>query len=149
MEDTIRTRVGGESGPLVHKGNPEYQAYQLLHWGFVIAPALAGIDKFFHYLCDWDQYLAPAIERVLPFSARTFMMIVGVVELLAAILVTVKPRIGAYVVATWLVGIIGNLLLARGYYDIALRDVGLVIGALALARLSVVYDQGVHPARSR
>jgi hypothetical protein len=120
---------------------PAYQAYQLLHWGFVAAPTLAGIDKFFHLLTNWDQYLAPAAERLLPFSGHTFMMIVGVIELLAAAIVAVKPRIGAYVVAAWLGLIIINLLTLRGYYDVALRDFGLFLGALALGRLASVYDR--------
>ena len=118
-----------------------YQAYQLLHWGFVAAPTLAGIDKFFHLLTNWDQYLAPAVERALPFSGHTFMLIVGVIELIAAAIVAVKPRIGAYVVAAWLCGIIVNLLIARGFYDIALRDFGLFLAALALGRLSTRYER--------
>jgi len=118
-----------------------YQAYQLLHWGFVAAPTLAGIDKFFHLLTNWDQYLAPAVERALPFSGHTFMLIVGVIELIAAAVVAVKPRIGAYVVAAWLCGIIVNLLIARGFYDIALRDFGLFLAALALGRLSTRYER--------
>src|SRR5436305_1062229 len=120
---------------------PAYQAYQLLHWGFVAAPTLAGIDKFFHLLTNWDQYLAPAAERLLPFSGHAFMMIVGVIELIAAAVVAVKPRIGAYVVAAWLGLIIINLLVLRGYYDVALRDFGLFLGALALGRLATVYDR--------
>ncbi len=120
---------------------PAYQAYQLLHWGFVAAPTLAGIDKFFHLLTNWDQYLAPVAERVLPFSGHVFMMIVGVVELIAALIVAVRPRIGAYVVAAWLGLIIINLLVLRGFYDIALRDFGLFLGALALGRLASVYDR--------
>jgi hypothetical protein len=123
-----------------------WQAYQILHWGFVVLPAIAGIDKFFHLVTDWDQYLAPQIERILPFSGRTFMMIVGVVELLAAGLVAWKPRIGAWVVAAWLTGITIDLVIARGYWDIALRDVGLVIAAVALARLAAAYDLKRRPA---
>jgi hypothetical protein len=118
-----------------------YQGYQILHWGFVAAPTIAGLDKFFHLLTNWDQYLAPAVEKVLPFSGHTFMMIVGVIELLAALIVAVKPRIGAYVVAAWLAGIIVNLLVLGGFYDVALRDFGLMLGALALGRLSSIYDR--------
>jgi hypothetical protein len=120
---------------------PAYQAYQLLHWGFVAAPTLAGIDKFFHLLTNWDQYLAPAAERVLPFSGHTFMMIVGVIELIAAAIVAVRPKVGAYIVAAWLGLIVINFLVMRGYYDIALRDFSLMLGALALGRLSSVYDR--------
>jgi len=115
---------------------PAYQAYQILHIGFIAAPALAGLDKFTDLLTNWDQYLAPAIERLLPVSGHTFMLLVGIVEMAAAVLVAVRPRIGAYVVAAWLLGIIFNLLLIPGYFDVALRDFGLALGALALARLS-------------
>jgi hypothetical protein len=120
---------------------PAYQAYQLLHWGFVAAPTLAGIDKFFNLLTNWQQYLSPAAERVLPFSGHVFMMLVGIVELIAAAIVAVRPRVGAYVVAAWLGGIIINLLVLRGFYDVALRDFGLFLAALALARLASVYDR--------
>ena len=115
---------------------PAYEAYQILYIGFIVAPFLAGLDKFTHFLTNWDQYLAPAIERLLPVSGHTFMLLVGIVEMAAAVLVAVRPRIGAYVVVAWLVGIIVNLLLIPGYFDVALRDFGLALGALALARLS-------------
>jgi hypothetical protein len=114
------------------------QAYQILHFGFTVAPILAGLDKFFHLLVNWDQYLAPVVARMLPFSGHTFMLIVGVIEIVAGLLVWFKPRIGAYVVMAWLWGIILDLLLVPGYYDVALRDFGLSLGALALARLSTV-----------
>ena len=121
---------------------PAYQAYQILYIGFIVAPALAGLDKFTHVLTNWDQYLAPAVERLLPISGHTFMLFVGIVEIVAASLVAVRPRIGAYVVAAWLFGIVINLLLIPGYLDIALRDFGLALGALALARLSEEYAEG-------
>jgi FtsH-binding integral membrane protein len=114
------------------------QAYQILHFGFTVAPIVAGLDKFLHLLVNWDQYLAPVIARMLPFSGHTFMLIVGVIEIVAGLLVWFKPRLGAYVVMAWLWGIIIDLLLVPGYYDIALRDFGLSLGALALARLSEV-----------
>jgi hypothetical protein len=123
-----------------HHG-PSYQAYQILHWGFVAAPVIAGADKFVGMLANWDVYLAPQIARLLPMSPHTFMLIAGAIEVLAGLVVAVKPRIGAYVVAAWLVGIIVNLLLWGGYYDIALRDFGLFLGALALGRLSALYDR--------
>jgi len=113
-----------------------YQAYRILYIGFIALPILAGLDKFVHLLVNWDQYLAPLVERLLPFSGHMFMLIVGVVEVAAGVLVAFRPRIGAYVVTLWLWGIILNLLLVPGYYDIALRDFGLSLGALALARLS-------------
>jgi hypothetical protein len=116
---------------------PARQAYQALHIGFVVAPILAGLDKFTNLLTDWTQYLAPSVANLLPFSARTFMHAVGVVEIVAGLLVAVRPRIGGYVVSAWLIGIIMNLLMhTQRFYDIALRDLGLAIGAFALARLS-------------
>lgn len=119
-------------------GNPVYQAYRLLHLGFVVAPVVAGLDKFFNVLVDWEQYLAPFIADLV--GAQVFMVVVGIVEIAAGIGVAVRPRVFAYIVAAWLVGIIVNLLLIPGYYDIALRDLGLAIGALALGRLSTQFD---------
>jgi hypothetical protein len=115
---------------------PAHQAYQLLHWGFVAAPALAGADKFFGFLTNWEKYLAPQIANLSPLSAHGTMLIVGIIEIFAAVLVAMRPRIGAYVVAAWLALIIVNLLMRGGYYDVALRDFGLFLGALALGRLS-------------
>ena len=120
--------------------NRTYQAYQILHVGFAILPIVAGLGKFFHILVNWDMYLAPFIARLSPISGHNLMMIVGVIEIIAGILVAIKPRIGAYVVAAWLCGIIINLLILSGYYDVALRDFGLSLGALALGRLSVVFE---------
>ncbi len=120
-----------------------YQAFQILRWGFVAAPFLAGIDKFFHVLTNWDMYLCAPIAnlaRQVGLTGHTFMLIVGVVEMIAGVLVALKPRIGAYIVAIWLVGIIVNLLLIPGYFDIALRDFGLFLSALALGRLSQRVD---------
>src|SRR4051812_39338979 len=122
--------------------SPAYQSYQILHWGFVVLPVIAGLDKFAGLLTNWDKYLAPAIANILPFSAHTFMLIVGVVEIAAGLIVAFKPKIGAYVVAGWLVAIMANLLIHGGYVDIALRDLGLSLGALALGRLSVDFDGG-------
>jgi hypothetical protein len=115
---------------------PAYQAYRILYVGFIVAPFLAGLDKFTHVLTNWDKYLAPVVAGLLPVSGHTFMLLVGVVEMAAAVLVAVRPRIGGYVVAAWFIGIIINLLLIPGYLDIALRDFGLALGGLALARLS-------------
>ena len=120
---------------------PAYQAYQILPWGFTILPILAGLDKFAHVLTDWDKYLAPIIPQILHLAPHTFMMIVGVIEIIAGILVALKPRLFAYVVAAWLWGIIINLLLLHNFYDIALRDFGLSLGALALARLGQQFDR--------
>jgi hypothetical protein len=121
-------------------GRPAYQAYQILYIGFIVAPALAGLDKFTNFLTNWNQYLAPDIERLLLVSGQTFMLFVGIVEMAAAVLVAARPRIGGYVVAAWLIGIILNLLLIPGYFDVALRDFGLALGALALARLSEEFE---------
>ena len=123
------------------------QAYQILHIGFTIAPIVAGLDKFFHLLVNWDQYLAPTVARMLPFDGHTFMLIVGIIEIVAGLLVWFKPRIGGYVVMAWLWGIILDLLLVPGYYDVALRDFGLSLGALALARLATA--EAPEPAASR
>jgi hypothetical protein len=120
--------------------NPTYQAYQILHVAFTVAPILAGLDKFFHLLTNWDQYLAPVVNRALGGHGHTFMLVVGVIEIIAGVGVALKPRYFAYVVFAWLVGIIVNLLILPGYFDVALRDLGLALGALALARLSEQYD---------
>ena len=127
---------------IVTTTRPAYQAYQLLYLGFIVAPLVAGLDKFTHLLTNWDMYLAPVVADLLPFSAHTFMLIVGVVEIAAAALVALRPQIGAYVVAAWLAGIVINLLLIPAYFDIALRDFGLMLGALALARLSAEFEGG-------
>ena len=121
--------------------NPIYQAYRILHAGFTALPIIAGLDKFFHLLVNWDMYLAPVIARLSPIQGHTLMLLVGVIEVVAGILVAIKPRIGAYVVAAWLWGIIVDLLLVSGYYDVALRDFGLSLGALALGRLGVAFDK--------
>jgi uncharacterized membrane protein YphA (DoxX/SURF4 family) len=123
-------------------GSPAHQAYRILQLGFVVAPIVAGTDKFFHYLVNWDQYLAPAVDQTLGGNGHVFMLAVGVIEIVAGIGVAIKPKVFAYVVAAWLLGIVVNLLLARNFYDIALRDVGLALGALALARLSHQFDPG-------
>jgi hypothetical protein len=112
------------------------QAYHLLHIAFTIAPILAGLDKFTNLLVDWSKYLTPLVPTLLPVSAHNFMMIVGVIEIVAGLVVFFKPRFGGYLVAAWLWAIILNLLLIPGYYDVALRDFGLSLGALALARLA-------------
>jgi uncharacterized membrane protein YphA (DoxX/SURF4 family) len=117
--------------------NPTYQAYQILHVGFTAAPILFGLDKFLNLMVDWSQYLSPLVAGIIP--ANIFMPVVGVIEIIAGLLVYFKPRIGAYVVAAWLLGIIVNLLLLPGYFDVALRDFGLFLGALALARLSEAF----------
>src|SRR5438132_5119240 len=121
--------------------SPSYQAYQILHIAFTIAPIIAGADKFVHFLVNWDQYLAPVVSGTLGIAPHTFMMGVGAVEVLAGLLVAFAPRIGGWVVGLWLCGIIGNLLTIPAHFDIALRDLGLALGAFALARLSVDYGE--------
>ena len=121
--------------------SPAYQAYRILHFGFTVAPILAGLDKFFHLLVNWDQYLPGVVANVSPVSPHSLMLIVGVIEIVAGIGVALKPRIFAYVVAAWLAVIIINLLLIPGYFDVALRDFGLFLAALALARLSQQFSR--------
>ncbi len=119
--------------------NPAVQAYQILHWAFVVAPILAGLDKFFNKLVDWTVYLWEPLGRLVG-GADTFMRIVGAIEIVAGFLVAFKPKIGAPIVAAWLAGIIVNLLLVGRYFDIALRDLGLCLAALALFRLAMLFD---------
>jgi uncharacterized membrane protein YphA (DoxX/SURF4 family) len=121
--------------------DPAYQGFLLLRLGFTVAPIVFGLDKFTNVLVDWTQYLAPWINDIIPGSASDAMYLVGVVEIVAGIAVGLRPRYGAYLVAAWLAGIIMNLLTYSGYYDIALRDFGLMLGALTLARLASVYDR--------
>jgi hypothetical protein len=118
-----------------------YQAYQILHIAFTIAPILAGLDKFLGLLTNWDKYLAPTVNNMLGGNGHLFMQAVGVIEIIAGIGVLLKPKIFGYVVGLWLLGIIINLLMIPGYFDVALRDLGLALGAFALARLSAVYDR--------
>src|SRR2546423_3147062 len=104
--------------------DPAAQAFWLLRIAFTVAPILFGLDKFAHVLVNWDRYLATQITDALPGNAHQLMYIVGAIEILAGLLVALRPRIGAYVVAAWLGGIIVNLLVLGNYYDIALRDFG-------------------------
>jgi len=133
-------RVFGSSINAATTKNPAYQAYQLLHIAFVVAPIVAGLDKFLGLLVDWNKYLAPMASRMLGSYRHDFMLAVGLIEIVAGIGVALKPRIFAYVVAAWLFAIIINLLMIGSYYDIALRDFGLALGAIALGRLSTRYD---------
>lgn len=120
--------------------DPAYGAYLLMRIGFTVLPIVFGADKFADMLTNWDRYLAPWIVRLIPLSAHHAMLVVGVVEIVAGIAVALKPRYAAYVVAAWLAGIVINLLTYSGFYDIALRDFGLLVAALTLARLASVYD---------
>lgn len=116
-----------------------YQAFRILQIAFVVAPILAGFDKFFNLLTDWSQYLSPFALKMINYHSDGFMMIVGVVEIIAGIGVIFRPNIFAYIISIWLFGIIINLLLTGQYFDIALRDVGLLLGSLALGSLSQKY----------
>jgi len=121
--------------------DPARQGYALLRFTFTVAPILAGLDKFFHLLVNWDKYLSDFVVRLVGGHGHQFMLAVGVIEIVAGIGVLLKPRVFGYVVAFWLWGIIVNLLLIPGYYDVALRDFGLSLGALALARLSAAPER--------
>lgn len=99
-----------------------------------------GLDKFFNFMTYWPDYLAPWVVSLLPFSAATAMYLVGAVEIIAGVAIAVKPRYASYIVALWLLGIIVNLLLLGGVLDVALRDVGLLVAALALSRLAAEFD---------
>ena len=115
---------------------PAYQAYQILRLGFTVAPIVAGLDKFFNLLVNWEQYLPPFANRLTGGHGHELMLAVGVIEIIAGLGVALMPRVFAYVVSAWLLLIVANLLMIPGYFDVALRDFGLAIGALALARLS-------------
>lgn len=128
-----------EAGTAARRG-PAYQAFLVLRTAFTVAPIIFGLDKFTNLLVDWDLYLAPFIADLSPMSPDQTMYVVGVVEIAAGVLVALHPRLGAAVVALWLAGIIVNLLLVPGFYDVALRDVGLLLTAVALQRLSAGLD---------
>ncbi|MCQ4121555.1 DoxX family protein [Rhodococcus tibetensis] len=126
------------------RSDPAYGVFLLLRIGFTVLPIAMGIDKFTNVLTNWEHYLAPWIVDIIPFTAHQGMLVVGVIEIAAGIAVAVKPRYAAYVVAAWLAGIIVNLLSYPGFYDVALRDFGLLLAALTLGRLASVYDPAWH-----
>lgn len=132
-----QTATSTRTGVDLH--DPGRQAFWLLRAAFTVAPIVFGLDKFTNVLTDWTGYLAPWIDGIIPGSASDAMHIVGVVEIIAGVLVAVLPRIGGWLVAAWLAGIIVNLLTFPGFYDIALRDFGLLLAAVALARLAEKY----------
>jgi hypothetical protein len=129
---THQSRIADPAGLSSHT----HQAYLLLRTVFTVAPILFGLDKFTNIMVDWTTYLAPLATQIVPVEPRQFMYAVGVVEILAGLVVAWRPRIGSLVVAAWLAGIIVNLLLVPGFFDVALRDFGLLVGALALNRLA-------------
>jgi hypothetical protein len=117
--------------------SPSRQAFLLLRTVFTVAPITFGLDKFTNLLTYWPRYLAPVFDHLIPGTAQQAMYAVGVIEVLAGLVVVLAPRYGGLLVSAWLAGIIVNLLLIGGYYDVALRDFGLLVGALALSRLAV------------
>jgi hypothetical protein len=130
------------------RSDPGVQAFMLLRIAFTVAPILFGLDKFVELLFDnWPAYLATEFDDILPGSAQDAMYIVGVIEIIAGLIVFVAPRFGGLLVAGWLAGIIVSLLLVGGYGDIALRDFGLLVGALALSRLASAYSERLAQAR--
>jgi hypothetical protein len=134
---TISAPRAGERSSSRHQlSDPVFQAFTLLRIGFTVAPILFGLDKFAHVLVDWDIYLAPRLDDIIPGTAHQAMYAVGVIEIVAGLVVAVLPRYGSLLVAGWLAGIIVNLLLIPDYYDIALRDFGLLLAALTLFRLA-------------
>lgn len=123
------------------KADPTYGAFVLLWLGFIAIPLIMGLDKFFNVLTTWENYLAPWIANISPFSAHGTMIIIGIVEVIAAILMVLRPRYAAWVVSIWLLGIVVNLLTYSGFYDVALRDFGLMVAAVALALLARTYTK--------
>jgi uncharacterized membrane protein YphA (DoxX/SURF4 family) len=152
---TLRSPATADDAPLAgnvavlraRRSDAAYHAYLLLRVGFTVLPILFGIDKFTNALVNWDTYLAPWIDRIAPGDARQFMYFVGAVEIVAGLVVLLKPRYGSWLVAAWLAGIVVNLFTYSGYYDIAMRDFGLMLAALTLARLASVYDSAWHLRR--
>ncbi|MGH9187444.1 MAG: hypothetical protein ACRD0U_16780 [Acidimicrobiales bacterium] len=133
------------TAPRGELSDPTFQAFWLLRIGFTVAPILFGLDKFAHWLVDWDKYLAPEFTDPFNVQAHTLMYFVGAIEIVAGLVVLARPRFGGYLVAAWLAGIITNLLLMADYYDVALRDFGLLLAALTLARLATAFP--ARPAR--
>src|SRR3954454_15833606 len=127
--------------------DPRFQAFALMPLTFTVAPIAFGLDKFFNVMVNWPNYLAPWINDIMPGTGQEFMYVVGAIEVLAGIIVALKSRYGAYVVAGWLAGIVINLLTYSGFYDIALRDFGLMVAALSLARLASIYDPPLRLGR--
>ena len=142
-------RAGELSAAQRVKVDPTYQAFWLLRIGFTVAPILFGVDKFAGVLTNWDKYLAPWVNNLVPGTAHQAMYAVGVTEIVAGLVVLFVPRFGGYLVAAWLLGIIVNLVSIGGYGDVALRDFGLLLAALTLARLATAFPSPARPASSR
>jgi hypothetical protein len=144
MATTTTSTVAGRN----HFAHPPYQAFWLLRIGVNGAPILFGLDHFAHVLVDWDIYLAPEFADLFNADAHTLMYFVGAIEIVAGLVVAFAPRFGGYLVAAWLAGIIVNLLMMADFYDIALRDFGLLLAALTLARLATAFPEGQLGYRS-
>lgn len=140
IDNPARTRSTTKIRMDADVSGPAYEAYQILRVGFIVAPIVAGLDKFFHVLVNWDQYLPPFVNRMVGGHGHELMLVAGIVEIVAGLGIFFKPKVFAYIVSAWLLMIVVNLLLIPGYYDIALRDFGLALGAFALARLSQTFD---------
>ena len=146
MSATAQDRASTTIAPPVRSASQSlwsdarYQAFMLLRLGFTVAPIAFGLDKFFNGMVFWPDYLAPWINNIMPGSGQDFMYFVGVVEIVAGLVVLLKPRYGAYLVALWLAGIVTNLFSYPGWYDVAVRDFGLMLAALTLGRLASFYD---------
>jgi hypothetical protein len=141
MTTTNTVRDGADNTTPLFKREAGWQVFMMLRTVFIVAPLLFGIDKFFNLMVKWPVYLAPIVTDVIPVTAQQFMYIVGVIEIVAAVCVFLFPRFGSVLVAAWLAGIILNLLILGSGYDVALRDFGLLVAALALFRLSFVYSR--------
>ena len=137
-QSLARAFAGLKPGTLTRE-DPAFQAFWLLRIAFTVAPIVFGIDKFTNLMVDWDTYLAPQLAGLFDAPADTLMYFVGAIEIVAGLAVLFRPRFGGYLVAAWLAGIIFNLLLLGGHYDVALRDFGLMLAALTLARLATAF----------
>lgn len=126
---------------VTERSRPAWQAYEILHVGFTVAPIVAGLDKFFHLLTNWDQYLAPWVVRLSPISGHSLMLVAGIIEMAAGVLVALRPKVAAPIIGLWLCLIIVNLVSMGAYLDVALRDLGLALGAFALWRLSLEFGK--------
>ena len=149
LERAAIATVPAPARAVVLAQGPAWQAFLILHWAFVVLPLTAGADKFFNVLAPWRDYLAPLIPDVLGVSAQQLMHTIGVGEVLLGLLVAFAPRVGGWLVAGWLAAISANLLLIGGFADVAVRDAGLALGALALARLAAVYQDAIEPPRAQ
>ena len=134
------TRIASPTKTEEDASEPAYQAFQILRVGFTVAPIVAGLDKFFNLLVNWEQYLPPFVINLVGGYGHELMLVVGVIEIIAGLGVFFKPKVFAYVVSAWLLLIVANLLMIPGYFDVAVRDFGLALAALALARLSGKFD---------